>query len=141
MISTDPQIRFHSRDGTPWDLGHGLAAVGPGWWPLVRAAFAEAETEGAIVAQVRQKACVLDVLVHPHPRGYEAAAEIRVGYQRLSACVCEACGGPAVPVADRPTRETRTHCDPCAARWAELRWDERALWMERAGGAWLPEWY
>lgn len=38
-MSSSPPIRFHPRDDSPWDLGHGLAAVGPGWWPMVREAF------------------------------------------------------------------------------------------------------
>ena len=48
--------------GGPWRLGHGLASVGPGWWPLVRAAFAAAaEMPGAEVRDVRQKFGALEL--------------------------------------------------------------------------------
>jgi hypothetical protein len=69
----DPTIRFHPLDDSPWDLGHGLAAVGPGWWPLVREVFALAATDPrAVVTLVRQKHCWLKILIW-HPTGWDWA--------------------------------------------------------------------
>lgn len=137
----EPEIRFHSRrDASPYDLGHALAEVGPGWWPLLRQAYADvARTPGAMVMLVRQKVCFLDILV-VGLGGNPQSKAFRQRYRRLSARVCEVCGGPAVPVTERIPRPTRTHCDVCAAQWrTEHDGDERRLWMEHAG-RWLPEW-
>lgn len=133
---SDPELRFHPRDDSPFYLGHGLAAVGPGWWALVRLAFAEVEARGCVVERVRQKLCLLDVLAR-QIGGAEESLALRDRFLERSRYVCEVCGGPA-PAAVMP-RDTRTHCSTCASRWQELGWGERALWMEHAG-VWLPEW-
>lgn len=136
-MTDEPRIRRHpSPWESPWDLGHGLAAVGPGWWPLVRAAFLEAEEwPEASVTMVRQKHCLLDILVGPCPR--EFSQGLRRRYREASRTICEACGAPAEPAV--MPRNTRTHCERCKNRLRELEWDERSLWMEHAG-VWLPEW-
>lgn len=132
----EPEIRRHPGGDTPRDLAHAYAAVGPGWWPLVRGAFADAA--GGAIERVRQKHGWLDVAVR-HPAGRHAGQEVRERYRALSQRVCEACGGPAVPTVERIPRPTRTHCETCEERWDELLGDERALWIDRAG-CWLPEW-
>ena len=134
-MSSNPTIRFHSGDCSPYDLGHGLAAVGPGWWRMVRDVFDRAGRGQFEVHQVRQSHCLLDVIVR-HPEGVDRADEIREHYRSRSARICDVCGGPAVPAAELIPRPTRTHCTTCARRWVELI-DERSLWIERAG-VWLP---
>jgi hypothetical protein len=114
------EIRFHP-DDTPWDVGHGRAAVGPGWWGLVEQAFAEVDATGATVFRVRQKYCLLNILVRS-PEGMAHSQALRARYQRRSARVCEVCGGPAVPVAERIPRPTRTHCAGCERRWRTPGW-------------------
>lgn len=131
----ESSLRWHSRDGSPWDLGHALVAVGPGWWHLVREAWAEVEANGGEVTQVRQKVGFLDISARG-PAGW--LEDVRNRYIARSRTVCEVCGNDAVPVDEVVPRPTRTHCDRCAKRWDELG-DERALWME-AARVWLPKW-
>ncbi len=145
---TDPILRWHPRDGSPWDLGQAMCEVGPGWWPLLRDAFGEVEERGGIVTGVRQKGALLDV--HAKCPGWSTDDQLalRRRYRRASASVCEACGGSlneAAEVQDggdgvfvRP-RRWRTHCGACSARLKGLGYNERALWMDRSG-RWLPEW-
>ena len=141
LEAMNSRIRFHPRDDeTLWDLGHGLAAVGPGWWPLVKHAFRRAEEMGAEIYDVRQKIAYLRISIDVRKEhgGREESSRLQEQYRLRSSRICEVCGGPAVPVEERIPRPTRTHCDDCHERYMELP-DERSLWMERAG-VWLPEW-
>lgn len=133
--NSEPPIRRHPRDDSPWDLGHALEAVGPGWWPLLRDAFAEVEAADGEVIQVRQKLGYLDISARSKT-GW--MTDLRDRYVNRSRVVCEVCGDPSIPVEELLPRPTRTHCETCAERWSVLR-DERKLWME-AAGVWLPEW-
>lgn len=110
-----------------------MQAVGPGWWDLLRDAFAEAEARNSVVYGVEQKFGTLRVTARG-PSGWLTELEARC--EAASAITCEVCGGPAT-TSRGPT--IRTHCQDCAQRWRDLHWDERELWME-AAGIWLPEW-
>ncbi len=145
---TEPMIRWHPRDGSPWDLGQAMAEVGPGWWPLLRDAVGEVEDCGGTVIRVRQKISLLDI--HAKCPGWTTDDQVafRRRFQRASANICEACGGLVAPTAQVEEvgggvfvhpRRWRAHCDACSARLRELGCDERALWMDRSG-RWLPEW-
>jgi hypothetical protein len=133
-MNREPLIRRHPGDDSAWDLGHAYQAVGPGWWPLLRQAFAEIEAAGGEVTQVRQKIGHLDISARCKTGWLE---ELRDRYVNRSRVLCEVCGGRALPVEEQLPRPTRTHCNRCAERWAELG-DERQLWMEESG-VWLPE--
>ena len=134
-MNREPPIRRHPRDGSAWDLGHAFQAVGPGWWPLLRQALAEVEAAGGEVTKVKQKFGHLHISARSET-GW--MVDLLDRYLNASRVVCEVCGGPAVPAEEVLPRPTRTQCDRCAERWAELR-SERELWME-AAGVWLPEW-
>lgn len=128
--------------GGAWRLGHGMCVLGPGWWPLVRQAFAAvAETPGAVVVDVRQKCAVLEVrLAHLDPGTQARLDALAASLTRASRERCEACGAAVPPVT--PLRAPwRNHCPACHARYAALAGggrSERRLWEERAGRAWPP---
>lgn len=130
--------------GGRWRLGHGLTVVGPGWWPLVRRAFAlVAETPGATVLEVKQQNGLLRVLLrHPNDLIRAQLATFVEELENASRTRCEACG-TAVPRVEPSQVVWRNHCAACRARLGELEADdaihaERHLWEERAGCAW-PE--
>ena len=132
------------REGAPWRLGHGLTVVGPGWWPLVRRAFAHAaETPGATVRRVRQKCAVLEVwFAHPAPLARAQLDAFSARIRRASRSRCEACGAAVLPPPPAAP-PSRNHCSRCADRLRDLalagrRGAEIALWEERAGGPWPP---
>lgn len=134
-----PQVpRQH---GGQWRLGQGLTVVGPGWWPLVRRAFAAvAEVPGAEIRNVRQKAAVLEI------RPFHSDADTRSRLTALAAELteasrkrCEACGC-TVPRLEPDRGTWRNHCEDCTAvlaAFAGVR-AERHLWELRAGCSW-PE--
>ena len=126
--------------GGPWRLGHGLASVGPGWWPLVRAAFAAAaETPGAEVRDVRQKFGALELwLQHEDAARRDALRAAAAACTEASRSRCEGCGAAVERLA--PGRMTwRLHCADCAA-FVAAAGDraERKLWEWRAGLPWPP---
>ena len=133
--------RRQHQHGGPWRLGHGLTVVGPGWWPLVRRAFAAvAELPGAEIRDVRQKAAVLEV--RPFHPDAEVSAHLRALAAELteaSRSCCEGCGR-AVPRLARAA--WRNHCGACAAALDAFAASdsagraERRLWESRAGRTW-----
>jgi hypothetical protein len=90
-MNREPLIRRHPGDDSAWDLGHAYQAVGPGWWPLLRQAFAEIEAAGGEVTQVRQKIGHLDISARCKTGWLD---ELRDRYVNRSRVVCEVCGGP-----------------------------------------------
>jgi hypothetical protein len=125
--------------GGPWRLGHGLTVVGPGWWPLVRRAFAAAaEVPGAEVRNVRQKAAVLEVRAsHPDAGTLSRLRVLAAELTEASRVRCEGCGR-AVPRLEPDRGVWRNHCDTCAAALAAFVGGraERRLWEWRAGRSW-----
>ena len=129
------------RRGGRWRLGHGMTVVGPGWWPIVRRAFAAvAEVPGAEVRNVRQKAAALEIRPsHPDAEILSRLWALAAELTEASRIRCESCGCP-VPRLEPDRGERRNHCADCAATLATLVGGraERRLWELRAGRSW-PE--
>lgn len=127
--------------GGPWRLGHGLTVVGPGWWPLVRRAFAAvAEMPGAQVVHVKQKHGVFQVrLYHGDPSRQARLRALATELTEASRSRCEACG-TTVPTLAPGRAVWRNHCADCRTLLESFDGDraERRLWELRAGRAWPP---
>ena len=124
--------------GGPWRLGHGLTVVGPGWHPLVRAAFAAvAEVAGATVIDVRQKCAVLEIRAHhPDASVCDILRARMTALTEASRSLCEGCGA-VVPTLPCGQGLWRLHCAQCTTLVnAGGRRRERRLWETRAQRKW-----
>lgn len=98
--------------GRPYPLEDVLAAVGPGWWPLVRALYEACEVSGAGISQVKEKFGGLRFYMYDAPQWLEDAAWEAI---TVSESICEFCGDSGKPTELQGW--WKTVCPKCRRRW------------------------
>ena len=91
-------------DGIP--LSHAERAIGPGWAPLVQAAYL-LKPDGVCVTDVKQKYGALRISVGGATMQYH---DVLDALEAFSLTVCEQCGAPGKP---RPGGWIYTLCAGC----------------------------
>jgi hypothetical protein len=119
-----------------------MAAVGPGWWALLRPVYDATEAAGVDFSDVRQKVGFLEIRLPAHREHPEIWALCLAALQASRSC-CESCG-VAVPTVPRGRMVWRNHCPACTSQLQAIRESgdrrcERARWMHHAGIR-LPDW-